>query len=65
MLFEIEDQQVYQFCRYSNRMVRYDHREDVGFAAGDRREEEYCGRQRVEEELRGGKEVIADAGAVW
>ena len=46
-------------------MVCYDHREDVGFTAGDRREEEYCGRQGVEEELRGGKEVIADAGAVW
>ena len=29
-------------------MVCYDHREDVGFAVGDRREEEYCGRQRVE-----------------
>ena len=65
MLFEIEYQQAYQFCRNSNRMVRHDHREDVGFAVGDRRKEEYCGRQRVEEELRGGKEVIADAGAMW
>ena len=38
---------------------------EVVTTIGDRREEEYRGRQRVEEELRGGKEVIADAGAMW